>query len=1146
MLSGIRVVKMMSWEKEFYTSIQEARERELSFRRRLQMIEVLVTLAIDGTSMMVLMSVVTLYILTGHQLTPDVALPVVAMLGSLMFGLMMLPTAANTTVKFFVSCRRLSRFLECDDATEAVKQLSERAEDREWSAVFQHATFSAMTVDFVVKLMAPPRGFQLPHWVRRRLPCAPSHSTPVEMQWSEVKEELEQQQSQQQGPETVVAVTDQEDEEEDGETTGPRLVSHTVLKRTTLLKDLQLAVPRKGLTVVIGATGSGKSVLMESLLNCFSLSQESGGAWTSKSIAYVPQQAWIMQDTIRFNITFFADEAETDGKDGRLQRVVRKCQLEEDLKATPQGLDSEIGERGVNLRGGQKARISLARALYSDRELYLLDDPLAALDAHVGDRILHDVILGELQDKAVVLVTHHLQCLSHAARVVVMENGAIKFNGTYDELLRSEVSQDLNSLAPAQQECREDDESAEPILDDLISSPLRANTGVREEEYPPASEMLSRQATSVSSMEGSTIHRSSSKEDASNPQWMVEEEKETGSVPWRIYRTYIKAGGGFSLLFKTLGLYFVWNMLMTIASAWLSLWSSGSFSLPDKACLGIYLVLQMSCVFLSPVSRYYIFMFNRNASRSLHHQLLSAISVGTLHFYDTVPLGRILNRFSKDLSVIDNEMPHHMSFLSDICFYALTTIALAIASLPLVFVFVAIAAVGFILLLRYYASLIREVRRRSSIAQSPMYSMLESLLDSGKSTLMAYGRLHLFFDLAMQRLDTLYSCTYVEKVMDQWLSIRVEYLGAFVMFSVALLGVGQKIYHGGKPLSSESVALISLSLTMSFDLFWSLPLIVKVAAWLEAAMNSTQRVKYYVDTVSREQIYLLPEADAAVQQAAAAAAAQPDSNAVVAEFSNMSMRYREDLPCVLRNISFVIRAKEKIGVVGRTGSGKSSMLLTFMRLVNPCGGDILIHGKSSLAMSLTELRRHFALIPQDPVLFEGTIRSNLDPFHESSDEEVTRVLELIGLCRDGSREGGLAPQTSVSEGGKNFSVGQRQLLCMGRALLKKGISFVLMDQATANVDPQLDLHIQEVIRTCFAPYVVVTIAHRLHTVAAYDRIIVLHKGEVVEEGKPRDLMRDAQSNLYQMVARTAAKSTTPEQHEKNVSIAVADFTSKCL
>lgn len=457
-----------------------------------------------------------------------------------------------------------------------------------------------------------------------------------------------------------------------------------------------------------------------------------------------------------------------------------------------------------------------------------------------------------------------------------------------------------------------------------------------------------------------------------------------------------------------------------------------------------------------------------------------------------------------------------------------------------------------------------------------------SLLNGGRETLCAYGKSRFVFEEALCRLDRLYSCMYVERAMDQWLNIRVEYLGGVVMFAVTCIGIFQKLRSPDGRMPGETLALISLSLTMCVDLFWSLPLIVKVSAWTEASMNSVQRITHYVEQIDREELLSCADAGEMDDDAGAvdhvdiitdggpilggnSGALVPPASSSMLVFEHVCMRYRAGLPYVLRDVSFRIGAREKVGIVGRTGSGKSTLLLTFMRLVEISEGCMYVVGRRATDYSLPALRRQFALIPQDPVLFEGTVRSNLDPFGKCSEAELCRVLALIGLTdaaaasatvteEVGEREAEaeeeeperVTPDTVVSEGGKNFSVGQRQLLCMGRALLKKGNQFVLMDEATANVDPVLDERIQRVVHTCFAPYVVVTIAHRLHTVASYDRIIVLHRGRVVEQGAPAALIEQPSSQLRQMVVRSATgPSTPPGQRDALVAEAVRMFTQRC-
>jgi ATP-binding cassette, subfamily C (CFTR/MRP), member 1 len=523
-------------------------------------------------------------------------------------------------------------------------------------------------------------------------------------------------------------------------------------------------------------------------------------------------------------------------------------------------------------------------------------------------------------------------------------------------------------------------------------------------------------------------------------------------------------------------------------------------------------------------------------------------------------------------------------------------------------VVVVIAGYVFFRLLQFYTTVVREVRRRGSVVQSPLFSLLEEVVQ-GRATIAAYGKSHALFAEALRRLDLVYSCTYMEKAVTLWLAVRIEYIAAVVIIVVGLIGVVEKVVDSSAVMPEARVGLISLSLTMCLDLSWSLSSLIDLAAVVEASMNSVQRVCHYIDHVPQEALLLEPsDAYVAAALAGAAGAAVPGAcvpgagvrarDAVVtgdggvrgADFGSLvlehvDMRYRPGLPLVLRDVSFAIAPGQKVGVVGRTGSGKSTLLLAFLRLVEVCGGRMLVCGRDAQTYTLPALRRLFSMIPQDPVLFDGTIRSNVDPFGDATDAEVRRALASVGfvggVCADGEGgEGGGAREreregegeevpaleTVVQEGGSNFSVGQRQLLCLARALLKRGSAFILMDEATANVDARLDQTVQRVVAEQFRDYTVVTIAHRLHTVASYDMILVMAHGRVVEYGSPRSLLENRASVFYGMVAQSSAVMSavrsgvaveggrdgaadggalSADEHQRRVEEVVASFLKCC-
>jgi ATP-binding cassette subfamily C (CFTR/MRP) protein 1 len=1018
--TGIRIVKYMGWELRFIETIAARRREELLALRQIQKWRVVTALVNIASPVIVIATVFIIYHATGNDLTPSIVFPTISLLGIMRLPFMNIPMSITSAVQFMIGMRRISKFLECDENDGSViasidkytSPSSSETRASELSAVYQNATLSA----FVAQKL--PATSQLPpaSCLQATLPSVFTPPAPRKEQFFQVV-------------------------------------------KKDLLKSVNLRIPKGKLTVLLGPTGSGKSTLLESLVGQFAVTE--GKVWAEKSIAFVPQQPWIMNATVEGNILFFSPK-----EAGHFHNVIDCCELASDLEALISGLDTEIGEKGVNLSGGQRARVSLARAVYAKKDLYLLDDPLSALDAHVGHQILNRCILGELSHATRILATHHVHVAQRADYVIVLaDGGQIQFAGSAAEY--------RTHCGHAAVSASEDEEQAS-------NGPSAATSPTGKSEPVVTAKASTEKGKIISA-----------------------EEKAIGSVPWSTYQKYFDAAGGTSAVVSVLVVYFFTECLNLSGSVWLSLWSVQQWHLPSLTYLQVYLVL-VAVGLCSPVLRYLrSYAVMTRASLNLHNTLLGSVSMATMAFFDTTPLGRILNRFTRDMDQIDNALQMSLIFCLQLLFQVLGSFIIMVISQPLVLIPLVPCSIIYYRLLVFYNSANREIRRVSSNIVSPMFALLTESLQ-GSRTILAFGKANVVMEEGMRRIDRIFSSNYMQNVCNRWLGIRIELIGNLVVTSVACACAFGRVYSFG----SGNVGLLSLGLTMSMQITGLLNWIIRQIASVESEMNSIERVVYYVDNIEHED---LPEIAAAVAASHSNTAPPPARNfspaevAATIEFRDVALSYRPGLPLVLNRLSFSIQAGQKVGVVGRTGSGKSTLLLAFLRIVDTCGGSILVGGQDSSRFTLREMRSLFSIIPQDPLLFEGTVRSNLDPFSESSDSELWTTLERVGMKgRIESDVKGLA--APVLDGGSNFSVGQRQLLCMARALQKKGSRFILMDEATANIDPELDKLIQRTVADVFAAHTVVTIAHRLHTIIDYDRILFMDKGFAAEFDTPAALV----------------------------------------
>ncbi|KAG5478612.1 hypothetical protein LSCM1_06015 [Leishmania martiniquensis] len=1116
--SGVRIAKFMTWEPRFIANIEEKRAVEVSYLKQVQMARVCTSFVSMATPQVMIAAVLIVYHLLGHKLTPSVVYPTISLLGILRMPFNMLPFVFTMTVQYIVAIARISKFLECDNAAcSTVQDMEEYLKERhEHSAACQLAAVLEevdVTAFVPVKLpLAPKVKMSLFSRALRMLcceQCKPAKRRPPPSAIVEDASDAAPMSACRGAVEGIGGATHAEAPASAIRTKKPRVMADDFfeLEPKVLLHGVSVSILRGKLTVVLGATGSGKSTLLQLLLSQFEIG--AGRVWAERSIAYVPQQAWIMNATVRGNILFFDEE-----DPARLAAAVRVSQLEADLALLGGGLETEIGEKGVNLSGGQKARVSLARAVYANRDVYLLDDPLSALDAHVGERIVEECLLGALAGKTRVLATHQMHVVPRADYVVALGDGRVEFCGSSADFMQSSLYADLAAGV------------GDGADESKAAKSLSCDDGVEYEEA--ASVSTSDSSGRLAGLKDDT-HVAKAAFPAAAAQLMTTEEKASGTVPWGTYAEYFRFCGGRKWAGAILAVFFITELFTISAMLWLSLWTARKFAVSDTSYLFIYIGFVLLGTVTVPVRFYSSFEAMRRGCAAMHYAVLRSVSRGTLQFFDTTPLGRIINRFSRDVDVADNSLPMSMLQVMNCLCGIFSSMLVTFLTQPLVVLALVPCGYLYYRIMAFYNSANREIRRTSSVVKSPLFSLLGDAL-AGSATITAYNRASRIMREALHQLDIVYSCSILENMANRWLGVRVEFLSNIVVTTIVLIGVGRTILM---ETQDEWVALVSLSLTMATQTTSALNWLVRQAATVEADMNSVERILFYIREVPQE---VMPELDMEVdalkrrsgmaadvtgsiviESASATSSAPQAVRAGSLVFEDVQMRYREGLPLVLRGVSFQIAPREKVGVVGRTGSGKSTLLLTFMRMVDVCGGAIRVNGREIGAYGLRELRRQFSMIPQDPVLFDGTVRLNVDPFLEASSAEVWAALELVGLReRVASESEGI--DSRVLEGGANYSVGQRQLMCMARALLKRGSGFILMDEATANIDPALDRQIQATVMSAFSAYTVITIAHRLHTVAQYDKIIVMDHGAVVEMGSPRELA-ERQGSIFAGMVR---------------------------
>ncbi|XP_008113892.2 multidrug resistance-associated protein 1 isoform X1 [Anolis carolinensis] len=828
---------------------------------------------------------------------------------------------------------------------------------------------------------------------------------------------------------------------------------------TSTLNKLNLEIPEGSLVAVVGQVGAGKSSLLSAILG--EMERTEGTAERKGSVAYVSQQAWIQNATLQENILFGSELSQLF-----YERVLEACVLLPDLDQLPIGDQTEIGERGVNISGGQKQRVSLARAVYSNAELYLLDDPLSAVDVHVGKHLFEKVIgsTGLLKHKTRVLVTHNLTLLPQMDIIVVMEDGRITEIGSYKELLSKGA--DFAELLLTFGGGKEDEE-----ISSVLKSCPKDNIKMKDYILPKKVEQLENKNKSLFSMK--------------------KEKVAIGTVKMSVISKYLQAFG-WSWMWLTIVAYLGQNAVAIGQNMWLSTWTTEAKHIKDVVewkhlrnhKLRIYGLLGFIQGLLVCCGAYVLTRGSICASRALHRQMLHNVLRLPLQYFETNPVGQIINRFTKDMFIVDIRFHYYLRTWLNCTLDVVGTILVIVFASPLFILVVAPLGYMYFTIQRYYIASSRQIRRLTGASQTPIFSHFsETLL--GVSTIRAYGCQERFIDQNKDVVNENLVCFYNNVISNRWLAIRLEFLGNLMVFFAALF----TMFAGSKMDSATMGLAISYALNITQSLnFW-----VRKACEIETNGVSIERVCEYA-TIDKEASWILSKRP-------------PEGwpNEGVIQFVSYQARYRSDLDLALRDISFQSQREEKIGIIGRTGAGKSTLTNCLFRILEKAGGKIIIDGIDIATIGLHDLRGNLNIIPQDPVLFSGTLQFNLDPLGKYSDLELW---EALGLCDLKNFVQSLPRKLlhEISEGGENLSVGQRQLVCLARALLRK-TKVLILDEATASLDIETDNVVQATIRKEFHNCTIITIAHRLQSIMDSDRVLVLESGRIAEFDTPDRLLQ---------------------------------------
>ena len=859
------------------------------------------------------------------------------------------------------------------------------------------------------------------------------------------------------------------------------------------LKNINFQAKKGELACIVGKVGSGKSCLIQGILG--DLFRVKGFVSVHGKVAYVSQVPWIMNGTVRDNI-LFGHKFDPDF----YEKTIKACALTIDLGILVDGDQTLVGEKGISLSGGQKARLSLARAVYARADVYLMDDPLAAVDEHVARHLIEHVLgpNGLLHTKTKVLVTNKISVLSIADSITFLENGEIVQQGSYQDVTKSENSPLSKLIAEFGKKAKKLESSEEPSSASVSG---KEESVPLDEELKELQKLENMQLTAddeVSSLRSATAASLRSIDFGDDDNKYRREHREQGKVKWNIYREYAKACDPKNVTIFIC--FIVLSMFLSVmGNVWLKHWSEVNTKYGENPhasrYLGIYFALGVGSAMSTLIQTIILWVFcSIHGSRYLHNLMANSVLRAPMIFFETTPIGRILNRFSNDVYKIDSVLGRSFSqfFVNSV---KVLFVVIVICSTTWQFIFVVIPlSVLYLYYQQYYLRTSRELRRLDSITRSPIYSHFQETL-GGITTIRGFHQQERFRHINQCLIDNNMSAFYPSINANRWLVFRLESIGSTIILTSAALSVA-RLKQG-----TLTPGMVGLSLSYALQITQTLNWIVRMTVEVETNIVSVERVKEYSELES-EAPEIIPDKRPNPSW--------PGSGDI--RFENYSTRYRPDLDLVLKDINLHIRPQEKIGIVGRTGAGKSSLTLALFRIIEASSGRIVVDDIPIDQIGLYDLRHNLSIIPQDSQVFEGTVRENIDPTNSYTDEEIWRALELSHLKDHILTMSNDGLMTHLTEGGSNLSVGQRQLMCLSRALLVKS-KVLILDEATAAIDVETDQVVQETIRTAFKDRTILTIAHRLNTIMDSDRIIVLDNGEVKEFDTPQALMAD-QSSLF--------------------------------
>ncbi|XP_056096388.1 ATP-binding cassette sub-family C member 8 [Rhinichthys klamathensis goyatoka] len=1083
LLRGIKLLKLYAWEHIFRSSVEETRRQELSNLRTFALytsLSIFMNAAIPIAAVLTIFAVhVRVHSVSDSDLSPAVAFGSLSLFHILVTPLFLLSSVLHSTVKALVSVQKLSEFLGSAEI------------ETDQDPIAQSPANNNGNIKSVYALQLQAK------LVNRKNKSKQDVNRNFEHQDQKLTESA--------APEDEVCI---------------KIINgyFTWTQGCPTLTNIDIKVPFGQLTMIVGQVGCGKSSLLLAALG--EMQKISGNiTWNSLpksdseenarahhtsgrpslpkrgSVAYASQRPWLLNATVEENILF--DMAPNEK---RYKEVMEVCQLQPDVDTLPQGDQTMIGERGIILSGGQRQRISVARALYQHTNVVFLDDPFSALDIHLSDHLMHEGILKFLRQekRTVVLVTHKLQYLPHADWIIAMRDGTVQTQGTLRDIQAAEpeLFEQWRTLMN-----RQNKENSTELKRKSFRRAMYSRDTLATEDEDEAADV------SVSELKDSSA--------STDEESLRAELRHRTHIPWSSLFSYLRSAG-LVLLALLVFSQLCKHTLMVAIDFWLAHWTThviaAQIETSERNCsdtgecvfqhslyLQVFSVLCVLGIVLCLVTSLAVEWTGLRVSRELHCSLLRIIVLAPMRLFETTPLGNILNRFSTDTNTIDQHIPVTMECLIRSTLLCVSAVGVISYVTPVFLIALLPLAVACYFIQKYFRVASRDLQQLEDSTEMPLLSHFSQTVE-GLTTIRAFRHEQKFKKKLLEHTDANNISSLFLTAANRWLEVRMEYVGAFVVLIAAVASITSALY------SQLSAGLVGLGLTYALMVSNYLNWIVRNLADMEVQLGCVKRVSALIHTEAENYDGLMTPAQVP--------AGWPKYGEI--QIQNLSVRYDTSLRPVLRHVNAHIKPGQKVGICGRTGSGKSSFSLALFRMVDSFEGQIIIDGIDIAKLPLQTLRSKFSIILQDPILFSGTIRFNLDPERKATDEMLWEALEIAQLMPVvKALPGGL--DAVVTEGGENFSQGQRQLFCLARAFVRK-TSILIMDEATASIDMATESILQKVVMTAFADRTVVTIAHRVHTILGSDAVIVMKRGGIVEYDEP-DVLLEQKDSVFSAFVR---------------------------